>query len=68
MGAGAQQRIADSQMVWRTGGQVPALTSGVRCLKRSGCKPTPQPYGSRSNPHSFVGLLAPAGQCQVSAC
>jgi hypothetical protein len=38
---------------------------GVRCIKRSGCKPSAGVYGSSSNKDSVMGLLSPAGQCQV---
>jgi hypothetical protein len=40
---------------------------GIKCIKRSGCQPSDVVYGSSDNKRSFAGLLAPAGQCQVSA-
>lgn len=45
-----------------------AGSGGVKCIQRSGCKPSAGVYGSPDNRNAYVGLLAPAGQCQVSGC
>jgi hypothetical protein len=65
----AQQGSIDSTPETAAGAQT-AGGGGIRCIKHHGCKPSYGVYGS-SLPsdikRSFAGLLAPAGQCQVSS-